>query len=126
MSSVSEPVLRSAPATDGHSSVTVAISSFQPGVTQIPALPYAIVCMHLGPSVEVTCSRGGRLRHGREVAGDLDIIPARTPSAWETKQAGTTLIMRVPDALLQGCCERARHAIPAASRSRIAFSCAIR
>jgi AraC family transcriptional regulator len=101
MSSVSEPVLKNATASDGHSTVTVAINSFQPGLTQIPALPYAIVCMHLGPSVEVTCSRGGRLRHGREVAGDLDIIPARTPSAWETKQGGTTLIMRVPDTLLK-------------------------
>jgi AraC family transcriptional regulator len=101
MSSVSEPVLKNATASDGHSTITVAINSFQPGLTQIPALPYAIVCMHLGPSVEVTCSRGGRLRHGREVAGDLDIIPARTPSAWETKQGGTTLIMRVPDTLLK-------------------------
>src|ERR1044072_2530902 len=100
MSSVSEPALKSTTA-DNHSSVTVAVTSFQPGLTQIPALPYAIVCMHLGPSVEVTCSRGGRLRHGREVAGDLDIIPARTPSAWETKQGGTTLIMRVPDVLLK-------------------------
>src|ERR1044072_5107247 len=101
MSSISEPVLKSATASDGHTTVAVAINSFQPGLTQIPALPYAIVCMHLGPSVEVTCSRGGRLRHGREVAGDLDIIPARTPSAWETKQGGTTLIMRVPDTLLK-------------------------
>src|SRR6185312_1604720 len=92
---------KNATASDGHTTVTVAINSFQPGLTQIPALPYAIVCMHLGPSVEVTCSRGGRLRHGREVAGDLDIIPARTPSAWETKQGGTTLIMRVPDTLLK-------------------------
>ena len=101
MNSVSEPGLKNATASDGHTTVTVAINSFQPGLTQIPALPYAIVCMHLGPSVEVTCSRGGRLRHGREVAGDLDIIPARTPSAWETKQGGTTLIMRVPDTLLK-------------------------
>ena len=77
------------------------INPFQSGVMQIEAMPYAIVCMHLGPSVEVVCSRGGRLRHGREVAGDLDIIPAHTPSAWETKQAGTTLIMRVPDGLLR-------------------------
>src|SRR4029079_11025467 len=101
MRSVSETGLKNATASDGHSQITVAINSFQPGLTQIPALPYAIVCMHLGPSVEVTCSRGGRLRHGREVAGDLDIIPARTPSAWETKQGGTTLIMRVPDTLLK-------------------------
>ena len=74
---------------------------FRAGFTEIAALPYAIVCMHLGPSVEVTCSRGGRMRHGREVAGDLDIIPARTPSAWEAKQGGTTLVMRVPDVLLR-------------------------
>lgn len=102
MSSISEtPALKSTATPDTHHAVTVAITSFQAGLTQIPALPYAIVCMHLGPSVEVTCSRGGRMRHGREVAGDLDIIPARTPSAWETKQNGTTLIMRVPDTLLK-------------------------
>jgi AraC family transcriptional regulator len=77
------------------------VNTFQAGVTQINAMPYAIVCMHLGPSVEVSCSRGGRLRHGREVAGDLDIIPSHTPSAWETKQGGTTLVMTVPDDLLR-------------------------
>lgn len=82
-------------------SVRVSIEPFGVGVTQIPARPYTIVCMHLGPSVEVACSRGGHLRHGREVAGDLDIIPARTPSAWETKQSGTSLVMRIPDELLR-------------------------
>jgi AraC family transcriptional regulator len=91
------------PATDplARRTISASVNAFQAGVTQIPALPYAIVCMHLGPSVEVTCSRGGRLRHGREVAGDLDIVPARTPSAWETKQNGMSLIVRVPDLLLQ-------------------------
>ena len=65
--------------------------------------------MHMGPSMEVSCTRGGRLRHGREVAGDLDIIPAHTPSAWETSHGGTSLIMRVPDALLRASCRGARH-----------------
>ena len=64
-------------------------------------MPHAIVCMHLGPSVEVRCTRGGVVREGREVAGDLDIIPARTASSWETKQEGTALIMCVPDELLR-------------------------
>lgn len=84
-----------------HRSVHATVNSFAAGVTEMDAMPYAIVCMHLGPSVEVVCTRGGKMRHGREVAGDLDIIPARTPSAWEMKQEGTTLIMRVPDSLLQ-------------------------
>jgi AraC family transcriptional regulator len=91
-----------APATSPpRSTITAALNNFAAGVTRIDAKPYAIVCMHIGPSVEVTCERDGRLRHGREVAGDLDIIPAHTPAAWETKQGGTTLIMRVPDELLR-------------------------
>lgn len=85
----------------GRSTISAALSNFEAGVTRIDARPYAIVCMHIGPSVEVTCDRGGRLRHGREVAGDLDIIPAHTPAAWETKHTGTTLVMRVPDELLR-------------------------
>jgi len=81
--------------------VNANINNFAAGLTRIDPSPYAIVCMHIGPSVEVTCDRGGKLRHGREVAGDLDIIPAHTPAAWETKQSGTTLVMRVPDELLR-------------------------
>ena len=38
---------------------------------------------------------------GRETTGDLEIVPARTPSAWRTDQGGATLIVCVPDALLQ-------------------------
>src|SRR6185436_8180525 len=67
----------------------------------IEGMPYVLVCMHIGPSVEVTCERGGKSRHGREVAGDLDIVPAHTPAAWETKQSGTMLVMRVPDDVLR-------------------------
>lgn len=85
----------------GRCTIAASLNCFSAGHTRIEAAPYAIVCMHIGPSVEVTCERGGRLRHGREVAGDLDIVPAHTPAAWETKQAGTTLVMRVPDGLLR-------------------------
>jgi AraC family transcriptional regulator len=77
------------------------VSTFEAGVTAIGELPHATVCMHLGSSVEVRCTRGGIVREGREVAGDLDIIPARTATTWETKQAGTTLVMCVADALLR-------------------------
>jgi AraC family transcriptional regulator len=85
----------------GRGNLGATLNNFAAGLTRIDARPYAIVCMHVGPSVEVTCDRGGKLRHGREVAGDLDIIPAHTPAAWETKQSGTSLVMRVPDELLR-------------------------
>ena len=77
------------------------VSTFAAGLTDVAEVPHAIVCMHLGPSVEVRCTRGGIVREGREVAGDLDIIPARTACSWETKQEGTALIMCVPDELLR-------------------------
>lgn len=102
MTITSNPRPVAAPATPpARSTISAALSNFAAGSTRIDARPYAIVCMHIGPSVEVTCERGGKLRHGREVAGDLDIIPAHTPAAWETKQGGTTLVMRVPDELLR-------------------------
>jgi AraC family transcriptional regulator len=82
------------------------VSTFAAGLTEIAEMPYAMVCMHLGASVEVRCMRGGTLRHGREVAGDLDIIPARTASSWELKQEGTALIMCVPDELLSAVAAR--------------------
>jgi AraC family transcriptional regulator len=77
------------------------VNSFDGGLTRIGAMPYVVVCMHLGPSVAVSCMRGGVIRAGREIAGDLEIVPARTPSAWRTDQSGTTLIICVPDALLR-------------------------
>jgi AraC family transcriptional regulator len=82
------------------------VSTFAAGLTEIAEMPYAMVCMHLGASVEVRCTRGGTLRHGREVAGDLDIIPARTASCWELKQEGTALVMCVPDELLRAVAAR--------------------
>ncbi|HKQ12316.1 MAG TPA: helix-turn-helix domain-containing protein [Steroidobacteraceae bacterium] len=77
------------------------VSTFAAGLTEIAEMPYAMVCMHLGASVEVRCTRGGTIRHGREVAGDLDVIPARTASCWELKQEGLALVMCVPDELLR-------------------------
>lgn len=77
------------------------IKAFQPGVTEMNPSPNPVICMFLGPSVETICMRNGRTRRGREVAGDLDIIPADTRCSWETKQAGSLLVVVVPRALLQ-------------------------
>ena len=82
------------------------VSTFAAGLTEIGEMPYAIVCMHLGPSVEVRCMRNGTVHQGREVAGDLDIIPARTVSSWEVKQDSTALVMCVPDELLRAVAAR--------------------
>jgi AraC family transcriptional regulator len=102
MNATSNPRPAAAPVPQrGPRTVTATLNNFSAGVTRIDPMPYAIVCMHIGPSVEVICERCGKVRQGREVAGDLDIIPAHTPALWETKQSGTTLVIRVPDELLR-------------------------
>lgn len=77
------------------------LAPFEPGLVELSPRPYALVIMFLGPSVETICARNGRTRRGREVAGDLDIVPAETKCSWETKQGGTNLVMRVPQLLLR-------------------------
>jgi AraC family transcriptional regulator len=82
------------------------VSTFGAGLTEISEMPYALVCMHLGASVEVRCTRDGVVHHGREVAGDLDIIPARTASSWDMKHDSMALVMCVPDELLRDVAAR--------------------
>ena len=96
----------SATSSDRELQITAWVSTFEAGLTEIGAMPHALVCMHLGGSVEVRCTRGGMVREGREVAGDLDIVPARTSAAWEMKQEGMALIIRVPDTLLRAVAVR--------------------
>jgi AraC family transcriptional regulator len=100
-SAVRQLLLDTASSPESERLIRTWVHSFDVGLTRIGAVPYVIVCMHLGPSVAVSCVRGGVLRSSRETAGDLEIVPARTPSVWRTDQGGTALIICVPDALLQ-------------------------
>jgi len=75
------------------------------GVMDVPGLPHTYVAIHAGPSVHVACHRGGYRHAGRAVFGDIDIIPAHTPSVWEMKGKDTALLMRLSSSLLQRAAE---------------------
>src|SRR5437899_8340826 len=77
----------------------------QAGVMQVAGLPHAYVAIHAGPSVHVACRRGGYRHAGRAVYGDIDIIPAGTPSLWEMKGKDTALLMRLSPALLRAAAQ---------------------
>src|SRR5262249_19771998 len=61
--------------------------------------------IHLGPSVHVTCRRGGETHRGTAVHGDIDIIPSGMPSRWEMNESDTILALSVSQALLQAGAE---------------------
>ena len=78
----------------------VSLLSDPPGLIEVPALRSTIVSIHVGPSVQVSCRRGGLRHRGKAVHGDIDIIPAGTPSLWEINQKDTALILSVAPELL--------------------------
>jgi AraC family transcriptional regulator len=84
-----------------ENSLRVLLITDPPGVLEIPALRNTLVSIHIGPSVQVSCRRGGQSHQGLAVHGDIDIIPAETPSLWELKDRDTALILSLKPELLQ-------------------------
>jgi AraC family transcriptional regulator len=80
--------------------LTCEVRKFDPGRTEIPPLPYALLIMHLSKPNSVTCRRDGRIYTGTELRGDIDLIPAGMPSLWESRMPGASLLLRVPTPLL--------------------------
>lgn len=78
----------------------VSLLSDPPGVVEVPGLRNTIVSIHVGPSVQVSCRRGGYSHRGVAVHGDIDIIPTGTPSVWEMKEKDTVLVLSVSPELL--------------------------
>ena len=81
--------------------LTVRIAADQPGVIDAPARPGVGIVIHLGPSVDIACRRGGQSHRGLAVHGDVDIVPPEIASRWEVKQKDTALIIGVDGALLR-------------------------
>jgi AraC family transcriptional regulator len=79
--------------------------SDRPGLIEVPGLPVTIVSIHVGPSVQVSCRRGGQIHHGTAVHGDIDIIPAGTPSLWEIRKNDTALVLSLSPDLLNRVAE---------------------
>ncbi len=83
----------------------VLLLSDEPGVLEVPAMRNTIVSIHVGPSVQISCRRGGTSYRGMAVHGDIDIIPSETPSRWEIKEKDTAFILSLSPELLSTVAE---------------------
>jgi AraC family transcriptional regulator len=81
-------------------SIRLFLLSDPPGVTEVPGLRYTRISIHVGPSVQVACRRGGHYHRGRAVHGDIDIIPAGMPSLWEVNETDTFFTLSISPELL--------------------------
>src|SRR4030095_9460187 len=57
------------------------------------------------PSIHVSCRRAGRSHRGITVHGDIEIIPADTPSVWEITEKDTFLAMSISPELMDAVAE---------------------
>jgi AraC family transcriptional regulator len=87
------------------SSLRLLIHSDPPGVTEVPPMRNTLVSIHLGPSVDVSCRRGGYSHRGTAIHGDIDIIPSQTPMRWELKEKDTALVLSISPDLLKSVAE---------------------
>ncbi len=89
------------------SGLEVALIATRPGVMRtLPSRDHRLVC-HVGHPLRTTCRTDNRTHHRLQSRGDLDLIPAGIPGAWEDDEASTVLLIGVSPELLAAAVARA-------------------
>jgi AraC family transcriptional regulator len=71
------------------------------GVLDVPGLENVLISIHVGVPSKMSCRRDGKRYSGTAVHGDIDIIPAQTPSRWEMHDENDmALLLSLPQTLL--------------------------
>lgn len=76
------------------------------GVARFPGSPNTVVSLHVGASVDVACRRGDDRHRGVAVHGDVDIIPAGTPSVWELAERDEAIAISLSPGLIAAAAEQ--------------------
>lgn len=93
------PVLQEAKTADG---VGFQLRHDTRGVLEVPGLENVLVGFHIGAPAKLSCRRDGRRCTGTAVHGDIDVIPAETPSRWEMHDENDkALLLILPQPLLR-------------------------
>jgi AraC family transcriptional regulator len=97
-----EPIRRAAvvPFASAAAKFLAVLRTDPPGRLASPAYPSTLVALHVGRSLEIVCRRAGQKHRGRAVHGDIEIVPAGTPSVWEPESEGTSFILSLSPELL--------------------------
>lgn|SRR6185503_5511223 len=98
-------ISRPMPDRQAQTGFRLSVLSDPPGLVELPGARNTFVSIHLGPSLEVSCTRGGYRHRGTAVHGDIDIIPSGTPSTWEMKERDTVFLMGISPELLRRVAE---------------------
>src|SRR5213593_1080125 len=73
--------------------IRVSLVSDRPGLVEFQGSPGVVVSIHVGPSVEADCRRGGERHRGTTIHGDIEIIPPNLPGTWEIRGSDSALVV---------------------------------
>jgi AraC family transcriptional regulator len=79
----------------------VAYAHFPPGEWPLPPITGHLITLHLGQPVNTVRQRDGRERQGMKVHGDIEIVPAGSPSFWAYDRANEALGIMLDAAFVQ-------------------------
>ncbi len=80
------------------------------GSLDLPGIEKTILCFHVGPAARLSCRRDGKQYSGTAVHGDIDIIPAWTPSRWVAHDHNDrNLLLSLPQPLIHSVAQQAGH-----------------
>ena len=88
-----------------ESGFRLSVRSDPAGKIEVPGVPDVYISIHLGPSVEMICRRGGSYHKGVAVHGDIDIIPAGTRGIWELTARDKALLIGLSPQLMNRAAE---------------------
>jgi len=83
----------------------LSLISDEPGMVEFTGSPGVVISVHVGPSVDVDCRRGGERHRGTTIHGDLEIIPPNLRGTWELKSRDTALVIGLKLRVLQSVVE---------------------
>jgi AraC family transcriptional regulator len=75
------------------------------GRIEVPFAPCHNFTMHVGAPIDVACRCDGAVRHRLQVRGDIDIIPAGCPVAWEYVGSSAALSITIDPLLVRSTAE---------------------
>jgi AraC family transcriptional regulator len=80
------------------------------GTLDLPGIEKTLLCIHVGPAARLSCRRDGKQYNGTAVHGDIDIIPAFTPSRWVAHDHNDrNLLLSLPGDLIHSVARQAGH-----------------
>jgi len=85
--------------------IRVSLVSDRPGLVEFQGSPGVVVSIHVGPSVEADCRRGGERHRGTTIHGDIEVIPPSLPGTWEIRGSDSALVVGLGLELLRRAAE---------------------